>query len=95
MPYSLSPSFITPVGAARLSISHICDVDGDLDMLLVWKGINKLGMPTRHSEVIQYLARSSSTMPAEVFARFELELDDVMQFWSFGFKQGLLLTPVM
>jgi hypothetical protein len=94
MPYSLSLSFITSETAARLSISHIYNVDGDLDMLLVWKGISKLAMPTRYSEVIQYLARSSSTTPAEVFARFELEIDDVMRFWSFGFKQGVLLTPV-
>ena len=52
-------------------------------------------MPTRYSEVIQYLARSSSTILAEVFARFELEIDDVMPFWPFGFEQDLLLTPVM
>ena len=95
LPYSLSANLITSETAARLSISHIPDVDGDLDVLQVWTGTSKLAVPTRYSEVLQYLARSSSTTPAEVSARFELELDDVMRFWSFGFEQGLLLTPVM
>jgi hypothetical protein len=94
LPYSLHPELLAESTPARLALRHISEWSGDSNAIHVWTGTSKLAVPRRYAAVLRHLALTPSTTAAELRSTFNISTNEALEFYRFGFRQGLLLSPV-
>lgn len=95
LPYSLLPELLTESTPVRLALRRISDWSSSgFNVIHAWTGTSKLAVPRRYAAILRHLVITPSTTAAELSSTFDLSMDKVMEFYRFGFAQGLLLSPV-
>lgn len=93
LPYSIRTELITSETPARLAVSYLPPSLAEASPLEVFSGVGKLAVPKEFAGILKELAESPSTTPAQASSSHGIDLHKVMQFWTFGFENGLLLNP--
>ncbi|MDO4630989.1 MAG: cupin domain-containing protein [Corynebacterium sp.] len=58
-------------------------------------GTSKINISTKYQDLLELLFKTPSTTPQEAILKLDLSADEVLNFWDFGFQQGLLFNPVI
>jgi len=93
LPYSINTALISEDTPARLAVSHVPDKAEDSAALHVWSGAGKLAVPAKFEALLHHLARQPELTPTQAAEWSGIGLEDIMNLWTFGFKNGLLHNP--
>lgn len=93
LPYSLGAPVASDT-AARLALRNRTwsAVDGRVRIDL---GAKRLALDPIFEPVLDALICSPRQTPDDITSKLGLSIDQLLSFWQFGFKEGLLFTPVM
>lgn len=93
LPFSINTRLIDAATPARLAVSHVPRCSEGSAELRVWSGAGQLAVPARFEDVLHLLAKRPATTPAQASEACGIDETEMLQFWAFGFENGLLHNP--